>query len=82
MEINTGNKMVKDIGSIRLFIGTYQLLSLFLVISFLSGCSANNGKVTARDVLKQSPDADIFQYETFIYSNITDLEWLEEKKET
>lgn len=57
------------------------LILLFLFISLLSGCSADGGKVTAKDVLKQNPDADIFQYDGFIYSNISELEWFEEEKE-
>jgi hypothetical protein len=35
-------------------------------------------KVTARDVLKQDDDADIIQYDGFIYNNVTNLEWFQE----
>jgi len=58
------------------------LLATFLVFSLLLGCGvADGGKVTANDVLKQNPDADIFQYNGLIYSNVSDLEWFEEKME-
>jgi hypothetical protein len=57
-----------------------RILAMFL---FLSACGiADSGKVTAKDVLKHNPDADIFQYEGFIYSNVTELEWFEERKES
>ncbi|WP_226641475.1 hypothetical protein [Mesobacillus subterraneus] len=54
---------------------------LTLVVLFLAGCSADDGKVTARDVLKQNQDADILKYDGFIYSNVTFLEWFQEDKE-
>jgi hypothetical protein len=53
-----------------------------MLLLLLSACGiADGGKVTARDVLKQNPDADIFQYEGFIYSNVTELEWFDERRE-
>lgn len=58
-----------------------ELLALFLVLSLLAGCGADGGKVSARDVLKQNSDADIFQYDGFIYSNMTDVEWFQKEKE-
>ena len=56
----------------------FILMSLVL---FLAGCSADGGKVTARDVLKQNEDADILKYDGFIYSNVTFLEWFQEGKD-
>lgn len=53
---------------------------LTLVVLFLAGCSADGGKVTARDVLKQNQDADILKYDGLIYSNVTKLEWFQEEK--
>ncbi|NKE03936.1 hypothetical protein [Mesobacillus selenatarsenatis] len=53
---------------------------LTLVVLLLAGCSADGGKVTARDVLKQNQDADILKYDGLIYSNVTKLEWFQEKK--
>lgn len=59
-----------------------KLIRIILGCILLVGCGvADGGKVTARDVLKQSPDADIFQYNGFIYSNVSELEWFEEKKQ-
>jgi hypothetical protein len=46
----------------------------------LAGCSADGGKVTARDVLKRNEDADVLKYNGFMYNNVTDLEWFEEMK--
>ncbi|MGM0847085.1 MAG: hypothetical protein ACQEUT_19185 [Bacillota bacterium] len=37
--------------------------------------------MTARDVLKQGDDADIIQYEGFIYNNVTNLEWFQDGEE-
>lgn len=57
---------------------------LFIVISLLvvTGCGvADGGKVTAKEVLKQNPEADILQYNGFIYNNVTHLEWFEHDKE-
>jgi len=48
----------------------------------VTGCGvADGGKVTAKDVLKQNSDADIFQYNGFVYSNMTEVEWFEKEKE-
>lgn len=57
---------------------------LFIIYSLLlvTGCGvADGGKVTAKDVLKQNSDADIFQYNGFVYSNMTEVEWFEKEKE-
>ena len=57
---------------------------MFLVISLLviTGCGvADGGKVTAKEVLKQNPEADILQYNGFIYNNVTHVEWFELEKE-
>ncbi|MEH7226673.1 hypothetical protein V7112_22985 [Bacillus sp. JJ1566] len=56
-----------------LFLWLITLASLILLVS----CSADGGKVTARDVLKQNDDADVLKYNGFMYSNVTDLEWFE-----
>jgi hypothetical protein len=59
-------------------------LILFVLISlfFITGCGvADGGKVTVKDVLKQNPEADIFQYNGFIYYNMTEVEWFEKEKE-
>ena len=57
---------------------------LLIVISFLviTGCGvADGGKVTAKEVLKQNPEADILQYNGFIYNNVTHVEWFEQEIE-
>lgn len=59
-------------------------LILFVLISllFITGCGvADGGKVTAKDVLKRNPEADIFQYNGFIYNNMTEVEWFEQEKD-
>lgn len=58
---------------------------IFFLFTFVSGillvsCSADGGKVTARDVLKQNHDVDVLKYNGFMYSNVTDLEWFNNKK--
>lgn len=51
-------------------------------VLFLGGCGvADGGKVTAKDVLKQNPDADILQFDGFVYSNMTEVEWFKEDKD-
>ncbi|MCM3572369.1 hypothetical protein M3172_04160 [Mesobacillus subterraneus] len=54
---------------------------LLIPVVFLGGCSADGGRVTARDVLKQNDNADILKYDGFIYSNVTNLEWFKKEKE-
>ena len=57
---------------------------LLIVIStlLLTGCGvADGGKVTAKDVLKENPEADILQYNGFIYSNMTDVDWFKEQQD-
>ncbi len=58
-----------------------SLIWLLIIIGSLTGCSADGGKVTARDVLKQNDSADILKFDGFIYSNVTDLEWFQENKD-
>ena len=55
---------------------------LFIMLSLITGCGvADDGKITAKDVLKQDADADILMYKGRIYSNMTEVEWFEQKKE-
>ncbi len=58
------------------------VLCLITIVSLISlvSCSADGGKVTARDVLKQNDGADVLKYNGFMYSNVTDLEWFEKDK--
>jgi hypothetical protein len=58
------------------------ILFLFTFVSciLLVSCSADGGKVTARDVLKRNHDADVLKYNGFMYNNVTDLEWFNNKK--
>ncbi|WP_141395193.1 hypothetical protein [Bacillus sp. FJAT-45066] len=53
-----------------------------ITLFMLSSCGrADGGKVTARDVLKQNKNADIIQYDSRVFSNVTNLEWFEDRKE-
>ena len=57
-----------------------QVLILLLTL-LLVGCGvADGGRVTAREYLKQYPDADLFQFEGRIYANVTEVEWVQQKK--
>jgi hypothetical protein len=59
-----------------------KVLVLSLAFWLLAACgAADGGKVTARDVLENSEDADILMYNGFIYSNVTDLDWIQEDKD-
>jgi hypothetical protein len=60
----------------------FLLIVCFVLSSLVFGCGvADGGKVTARDVLKRNKDADIIQYDGFIFSNVTHLDWFENDKE-
>lgn len=37
--------------------------------------------MTAKDVLKRNKDADIIQFDGFIFNNVTNLDWFKEEKE-
>lgn len=60
-----------------------SLLSVIVLIFFIiniAGCGvSDSGKVTANDVLKQNSEADILMYEGRIYSNMTEVEWFEQR---
>lgn len=57
-------------------------LLILLSLILLSGCGVADGdRVTASDVLKQNNDADIIQFEGFIFNNVTKLDWFKEEKE-
>lgn len=52
-----------------------SILSVLVFISLLLvGCDGG-GKISAKEVLKGNPSADIFQYNGYIYNNVTELEW-------
>lgn len=55
-------------------------LIVFVSLILLAGCSADSGKVTARDIIKGNADADVLKYNGFMYSNVTELEWFDKKK--
>ncbi|RCW63356.1 hypothetical protein [Saliterribacillus persicus] len=60
------------------------LLFLLAIASliFVASCGvADGGKVTAKDVLKQNNDADIIQFDGFIFNNVTNLDWFKDDKE-
>ncbi|MFC6041385.1 hypothetical protein ACFPYN_18420 [Paenisporosarcina macmurdoensis] len=58
------------------------ILFVLIFLLFITGCGvADGGKVTAKDVLKRNPEADIFQYNGFIYNNMTEVEWFEQEKD-
>ncbi|MGY3716831.1 hypothetical protein ACWE42_15050 [Sutcliffiella cohnii] len=57
---------------------TFSYLLVILCILLTIGCSSSLGKVTAKDILQQDPDADIFMLNDTIYSNATDIEWIKE----
>ncbi|WP_442600203.1 hypothetical protein [Neobacillus sp. D3-1R] len=63
-----------------------RILSITVLTIFLSGCSPliehsySTHNPTAIEVLKENPKADIFQYEGLIYSNASQLDWVQEKE--
>lgn len=60
------------------FIIWFTMLAL---ISIASCGVADDGEITAKDVLKQNSEADILMYKGFIYSNMTEVEWFVQRKE-
>ena len=69
-------RKVKAIKTKPLVLFMLSLVSVILLVS----CSTDSGKVTARDVLKGNEEADVLKYNGFMYNNVTELEWFEEKK--
>ncbi|MFJ7827969.1 hypothetical protein [Psychrobacillus sp. NPDC096623] len=60
----------------------FNILFIILSLISISACGvADDGKITAKDVLKQNADADILMYKDRIYSNMTEVEWFEQMKE-
>ena len=52
------------------------------MLFILASCGvADDGIITAKDVINQDSEADIIQLNGFIYSNMTELEWFQERKE-
>ncbi|WP_078548771.1 hypothetical protein [Litchfieldia alkalitelluris] len=59
-----------------------SIILVILMLSLLTACYADGGRVTARDAMKNDDDADILQYHNGkVYANYTDLEWFQEDKE-
>lgn len=60
----------------------FNILFTILSLMLIAGCGvADDGKITAREVLKQNSDADMLMYKGGIYSNMTEVEWFELKKD-
>lgn len=72
----------KYIKKVEIVINKQLVLFKFMIISLvlLVSCSADGGKVTARDVLKGNDGADVLKYNGFMYNNVTELEWFEKMK--
>lgn len=67
---------------LKLLKSFYPILLIVMSLLVITGCGvADGGKVTAKEVLKQNPEADILQYNGFIYNNVTHLEWFEQEIE-
>ncbi|WP_041964164.1 hypothetical protein [Mesobacillus selenatarsenatis] len=64
----------------EVIINKLLVLIVFVSLILVAGCSADGGKVTARDVLKRNEYVDVLKYNGFMYNNVTDLEWFEEMK--
>ena len=66
--------------TIRIFNNSILLvLIVSLSLLFIGGCS-DRGKITAKEVLDQNPDADFFQYNGDIYNNMTEVDWFRKEK--
>ena len=60
-----------------------MLFATTLIIYMFTSCGvADGGRVTARDVLKQNKDADIIEYDGKIFSNVTNLDWFNNDRES
>lgn len=55
------------------------LLILLFLIGILSSCGFRTGNPTASEILKRNPNADIFKFNDLVYSNASDVEWLQER---
>ncbi|WP_052344339.1 hypothetical protein [Bacillus ndiopicus] len=53
----------------------------FIFFLVLSGCSSGAPtNPSAKSILKEDPQADIFQYNDLIYTNVSDLEWVQDSQ--
>jgi len=72
-----------------------KLISFILCLAILAGCNqyegSSSGKSnekyethnpTAEEILSQNPDADIFQLNGIIYSNASNVEWVQAEELT
>jgi len=63
------------------------IISLCIAIMMITGCNQVNltgskeyviGNPTAKEILINDPNADIFQYKDIIYTNASDIEWVQQ----
>lgn len=63
------------------------LISLCIAIMMITGCTQVNltgskeyviGNPTAKEILINDPNADIFQYKDIIYTNASGIEWVQQ----
>ncbi len=69
-------RLVVIIGIVLFVVFSYMALT----DKFPSGYHADN--LTAKEVLSNNPNADIFQLDNLVYSNASDREWIEAKEYT
>lgn len=66
------------------------LVSFMICFAILTGCNQSEKSIsgnstqtisthnpTAKEILVQTPNADIFQYKGIVYSNASDIEWVQ-----
>ncbi|HIW34790.1 MAG TPA: hypothetical protein IAA29_18595 [Candidatus Paenibacillus intestinavium] len=72
-----------------------SIIALFIAIIILTGCNQSKaihpqpshtaisiGNPTAEEVLAQNPKADIFQYKDIVYTNASEIEWVQQAELT
>lgn len=55
-----------------------KIIQLLIFAILISGCNSN-GNPTAKDVLSENPEADIFQINGVVYRNASDIDWVMEQ---
>lgn len=58
-----------------------MFMALTFALTILSSCSLtahSTRNPTAKEVLKQTPDADIFQFDGIVYQNASEIDWVRE----
>ncbi|MEC0229791.1 hypothetical protein [Paenibacillus alba] len=58
------------------------LISFLIALLMLAGCNQTTHNPTAKEILVQNPNADVFQHKGIIYTNASNIEWVQQTELT